>query len=88
MLNNNKRRGYLIGLYAVVVAIAPIAFGGAAYAAETSIKIGVLLPLSGRYASAHFGFGEFGDRDSFGSDTSSGPDVQPGLSGLLRVLPR
>lgn len=52
MLNNNKRRGYLIGLYAVVMAIAPIAFGGAAYAAETSIKIGVLLPLSGRYASA------------------------------------
>jgi hypothetical protein len=33
-------------------------------------------------SDAHFGFGDFGDRDSFGHGSSSGPDVQPGLSSL------
>ena len=37
-------------------------------------------------SDAHFGFGDFGDRDSFGNGTSSGPDVQPGLSILLTGL--
>jgi hypothetical protein len=37
-------------------------------------------------SDAHFGFGDFGDRDGFGYGTSSGPDVQPGFSGLLAGL--
>lgn len=52
MLNSKKQRGYLIGFCVAAAIVAPIAFSGAAYAAETSVRIGVLLPLSGRYASA------------------------------------
>jgi len=52
MFNDNKRRSVLLGLCAIVVAVAPIAPGATAHAAENSVKIGVLLPLSGRYASA------------------------------------